>query len=232
MIELTSNSFVKTLYEIITDSPSSVLFVVLGTVFAIAMIVNMRKNEKMGKSLFVFGWIFIILFILVKYTSFLGKIFDNLINTIFMQIFFPNLATYIIIIILTNLIFLYTINNKKIKYFVKIINTAFFIAIMVLMVYTLEEINAYEINIYSENDVYKNQNVLVLIESTTILFIIWTVIILSKLAINHLIKKSDNKLKQEYEEYESNNKNKNDNNKDENNNKNDDNKKDVEVLKL
>ena len=69
---------------------------------------------------------------------------------------------------------------------------------MVMMIYTLEQIISNDINIYNTEEVYTNQNVLVLIESTTILFTIWMIILLSKLAISKLIKKSDEKIKEEY----------------------------------
>ena len=115
-----------------------------------------------------------------------------------MQIFFPNLATYVIIIVITNVIFLISINKKDIKNLTKFINSIFFIIIMVMMIYTLEQIISNNINIYDTEEVYTNQNVLVLIESTTILFTIWMIILLSKLAISKLIKKSDEKIKEEY----------------------------------
>ena len=62
----------------------------------------------------ILGWLFVISFIMIRYISYLNKLFDNLINNIFVQIFFPNLATYIIIILITNIIF-YTPFYQKIS---------------------------------------------------------------------------------------------------------------------
>ena len=198
MIKFETNTFFDTLINIFTESPSSFLFIVLGIIFTLAMIINIKKNKKIGKTLFIIGWLFIISFIIIRYNSYIGQIFDNLINQIFMQIFFPNLATYVIIIVITNVIFLISINKKDIKNLTKFINSIFFIIIMVMMIYTLEQIISNNINIYNTEEVYTNQNVLVLIESTTILFTIWMIILLSKLAISKLIKKSDEKIKEEY----------------------------------
>ncbi len=198
MIKFETNTFFDTLINIFTGSPSSFLFIVLGIIFTLAMIINIKKNKKIGKTLFIIGWLFIISFIIIRYNSYIGQIFDNLINQIFMQIFFPNLATYVIIIVITNIIFLISINKKDIKNLTKFINSIFFIIIMVMMIYTLEQIISNNINIYDTEEVYTNQNVLVLIESTTILFTIWMIILLSKLAISKLIKKSDEKIKEEY----------------------------------
>ena len=205
MIEFSLENFINTLISIITGSPTSILFIILGIIFTIAMIINIKKNKTVGKTLFIIGWIFIILFIVIKYNGYISKLFDNLINTIFMQIFFPNLATYIIIITVTNVIFLYTILNKKSKILSKITNSLFFSVIMVLMVYTLDLIIASKINIYEKNELYTNKQVLTLIEATTIIFSIWIIIILSKLTITKLINKSNEKLLEQENEKITNN---------------------------
>ena len=190
---------VSSLIDIIMESPSSFLFIVLGIIFSIAMIINMKKNKTIGKTLFLGGWVFIISFIIVKYNNFVSKILDNLINNIFMQIFFPNLASYTIIIIVTNVIFIRSILNKKSKTSNKIINSLFFIAIMVLMVFTIEVIAKNDINIYVRKQVYSNDSVITLIESTTLLFVLWMFILLSKSMLSKLIKKGSEKIQEEFE---------------------------------
>ena len=113
-----------------------------------------------------------------------------------MQIFFPNLATYVIIIIITNFIFLYSI-IKKTSNLSKVINVIFFTVIMVFMLYTLEQIITNNINIYSFEEVYSNDDISVLIQSTTVLFTFWIILIISKLIINKLIEKSIKNIKNE-----------------------------------
>ena len=195
---------ITSLVDIIIESPSSILFIILGIIFSVAMIVNMKKNKTIGKTLYITGWIFIIAFIIIKYNNFISKIFDNLINTIFMQIFFPNLAAYTAIIIITNIIFLHTIFNKKNNMTNKLINSPFFIAIMVLMVHTIDQISKNNINIYQRKEVYSNDKIVTIIESTTLIFTLWIIILISKIIIKKLIKKSDEKIIQEYNENKTN----------------------------
>lgn len=183
------NNFIEILLDVISNSPSSVLFIILGIIFASAMIINIKNKKKIGKLVSILGWIFIVLFIIIRYSSYLNKLFDNLINNIFMQIFFPNLATYVIIIIITNFIFLYSI-IKKTSNLSKVINVIFFTVSMVFMLYTLEQIITNNINIYSFEEVYSNDDISVLIQSTTVLFTFWIILIISKLIINKLIEKS------------------------------------------
>ena len=190
------NNFIEILLDVISNSPSSVLFIILGIIFASAMIINIKNKKKIGKLVSILGWIFIVLFIIIRYSSYLNKLFDNLINNIFMQIFFPNLATYVIIIIITNFIFLYSI-IKKTSNLSKVINVIFFTVIMVFMLYTLEQIITNNINIYSFEEVYSNDDISVLIQSTTIFFTFWIILIISKLIINKLIEKSIKNIKNE-----------------------------------
>lgn len=199
MLNISIKIFINILIDTITHSGATFLFIILGVIFTIAMIINLKKHKTIGKSLYIIGWTFIIIFIAVKYNSFISKLFDNLVNTVFMQIFFPNLSAYIIVITLTNMIFLITILNKNSKLSDKIINCTFFTSIMTIMIYILDLIMANKINVYQANEVYKNQNILILIETTTIIFSIWMLIIISKFIIKKLIKISNDKIKKEYE---------------------------------
>ncbi|MBR2841047.1 MAG: hypothetical protein IKF01_04160 [Bacilli bacterium] len=200
MQNISVTKFVNTLIEIVTTSGASILFVILGIIFTIAMIINLKKHKTIGKTLYILGWIFIIVFILVKYVSYISKIFDSLINTVFKEILFPSLSTYIIVITITNILFLITIFNKKTHIFDRIVNCAFFSAIMTLFIYTLDVITKNNINIYSTVELYSNHKLLILIETVTIVFTFWMIILLSKYLITFLIEKSNEKIKKEYSE--------------------------------
>ena len=227
--------FIQTLLDIISNSPSSVLFIIIGIVFATSMIINVKNKNKSKKLITVLGWLFVIFFIIIRYNSYLNQLFDNLINNIFIQIFFPNLATYIIIILTTNIIFLYSLLSKKIKNFNKIFNIIFFTMIMILMLYTLEQIISNHINIYQFKEVYSNNNILTLIQSTTLLFTLWIIIIINKIIINKLITKSIQNLNSDNkEQLVENSALQNENNTSKNNiqTSNNDNDNDIEILDI
>lgn len=196
MIGLSIKEFINTLKNIIFSSPSSILFAVAGFIFLIAMVTNVRKKGSIGKTLYLIGWIFIVTFLVTKYNGYLTTLLDNLINNVFMQVFFPNLATYVIIIILSNIIYIKSALKKDKKNYEKIINTIFFVIIMFGMNYTLEEVISDNVNIY-DVDLYSNQKILVLVQSTTIVFIVWQVFLISKKIITKLISLSNNKVEKD-----------------------------------
>lgn len=196
MIKISVTSFITTLKEIILKSPSSIIFIIIGLIFITSMIIDLKKNKKINKKLFIIGWLFITLYIIIRYTSYLTILLDNLVNHIFMQLFFPSLTTYIIIIILTNIFYLVNIQKKN-KNIEKIIDTIFYCSIMFLVIYTIEEIIGKKLNIYSD-EIYKNQNILILIETTTIIFTTWIMIKIGKLILFKLIDISNKKTKEKY----------------------------------
>lgn len=200
MIKLTPSNFIEILYDTIMSSPTTFVTILLGIIFLIIMIVNMKRHKKIGKIPFIIGWVFIIAFVIFKYSPHLTTLFDNLINNIFMQVFFPNLASYIILLALTNFIFLFSILKKDTKTIDKIVNSIFFLIIMLFFILSLERVTQKSINVYETLTVYSDKNLLILIESTTISFVIWMIILISKMFIIKLIQKSDDKVKDEYQE--------------------------------
>lgn len=196
MIGLSIKEFINTLKNIVFSSPSSILFAIAGFIFLIAMVTNVRKKKSIGKTLYLIGWIFIVTFLVTKYNNYLTTLLDNLINNVFIQVFFPNLATYVIIIILSNIIYINSALKKDKKNYEKIINTIFFVIVMFGMNYTLEEVIRDNVNIY-DVDIYSNQKILVLVQSTTIVFIVWQVFLISKKIITKLISLSNNKVEKD-----------------------------------
>ena len=186
MANLSIKQFLNTLVKIVFSSPTSIIYIIVGVIFLISMITNIRKKKTIGKTLYLIGWMFIVVFLVTRYNSYLSTLLDNLINTVFTQIFFPNLATYVIIIILSNIIYIKSILNKKQKTYEKIINTIFFAIIMFNVSYTLDEIINEKLNIYDLN-IYSNQKILVLVETTTVIFTLWQIFLLSKKIIKKLI---------------------------------------------
>lgn len=162
------------------------------------MIINVKRKKTIGKTLYLIGWMFITLFLVTKYNSYLTTLLDNLINNIFMQVFFPSLATYVIIIIISNITYINSVLNKRRKTYEKIIDTIFFAIIMLGVGYTLEEIIKEKLNIY-DLDIYSHQTILVLVETTTIIFVIWQLFLISKKIVKKLINLSNQKIEKEKE---------------------------------
>ena len=191
MIKFSFANLISILFDVLSDSFVTIIFIFFGLIFLIAMIIQIKKYKKIGKSLFIVGWFFVIIFVLFKFFDSLNIMLDNFINNIFMQIFFPNLATYFLLIVFTNIIFMFTVFNNKSKSSDKIINYFFFVVISFLLIVLLEQVAISKVNIYQPLDAYKNKNILTLVESSTIIFLVWIMIITSKKIIRFLINSNE-----------------------------------------
>ena len=187
----------KTIYSILSDKPSIFLFIIIGVILLVLSIVGIKKQKKINRWLFILGWVYFTLFIILNFFPSLLKMSDNFINEVFYQIFFPNFSTYIIILIITNIFFLIPFLSKKASKTFQIINTIWYFIIMVLALLSLEVINENNINIYERLNVFSNSKLLVLIQTSTIFFVFWIILDLIILIIKYLIGKSDEQIKEE-----------------------------------
>ncbi|MBR3362739.1 MAG: hypothetical protein IKG40_02305 [Bacilli bacterium] len=187
MLKFSIANLVSILFDVLSKSFLTIGFIFFGIIFLIAMIIDIRRYGKIRKLLFVIGWFFVIIFVVFKFFASLNIMLDNFINNIFMQIFFPNLATYFLLIVCTNVLLVFTIFNKKSKTSDKIINYLFFVIISFLLVIILEQIATTKVNIYKPLDVYKNKSILILLESSTLIFLTWMMILGSKKIIRRLV---------------------------------------------
>lgn len=187
MVQFTLLEKLKMLVDIILSSSFFLTTVILGSLFAIIMILSIRKNKKINKKIFILAWIFVIGFIFIRYFNTLFTMLDNLIENIFVSIYFPNLATYVALLLITNFIFVYTIVKKNTPKFVIALNAISFIGINTLFLFIADTVVKENIDIYSKLTVYSNSNLLILLELSTGLFVLWLFILLIIWVINKII---------------------------------------------
>lgn len=185
---------VETIANLVLSTPIFLITLILGIVLLTAMIVSIKYNKKLNKILTVVVYTFLFLFIIIYYNSYLYNLLDNFMNTIFTQIFFPNLATYLIMLVTTIIILFYSILKTEMQKYLKIINMIVSFIIIFLFVLTLNLIVAEGINIYEVLTVYSNKTLLILIEFDMIIFTLWILLLLSIKVIKKLIKKSNDKI--------------------------------------
>ena len=184
----------ETVANLILSSPFFIITLVVGILLLALMIYSIIKNKKMSKGLSIVVWIFLILFILIRYNNYLYSLFDNLINNIFVQIFFPNLATYIIMLISTITIMVYTIIKKSSPRFLKIMNVLFSFLIIFLFILTLDKIVNLNVNIYEQLTVFSDKELLILIELSMLIFVVWVLLLICIKIVRALIKRINNKI--------------------------------------
>ncbi len=146
-----------------------------------------KKTKKESKKTFSIIYLIIIAMILIKYFASLSTMLDYLMDNVFVIFYFPNIAIYLIMIIITNIITLISIFSEKEKTPIKFINTTIFIFIHYLLVMILGVISDKNIDVFKQTAIYSNKNIHSLIELSSNIFIIWIFfLIIYKLISNYL----------------------------------------------
>lgn len=177
MVQFTLLEKIKMLIDIILSSSFFLTTVVLGSLFTGIMIMSIRKNKKIDKKIFVLAWLFVITFLFVRHFNTLFRMLDNMIENIFISVYFPNLATYVAILLTTNYIFISSLIKKNTNKYMLALNTISFIGINTLFLFIADTVVEENIDIYSRLTVYSNSDLLILLELSTGLFTLWLFIL-------------------------------------------------------
>ena len=168
---------IKILVNTILSTPFFSLSALLGLILAILMILDIIKHKKIRRRYYIASWFFVFLFIIVKYIKVIPALVDNLINQVFMVLYFPSIGVYMFLLILINIGFIYCL-IKNIHKSYKILSGIISIIMDLLFILIINIIIENKIDITSEITLYTNSNLLVLLELSTALFVSWILLII------------------------------------------------------
>ena len=178
----------KILMNLIASSPLFLFCSMMGISLLIFYIICIKNNKNINKWIFVIVWVFLALLLIINYNQVVFKIIDNLLDEIFMILYFPSISVYIIVLLLSNILFLYSLFNKTMDKNHKIINILNVLILDFLLIPIVDTINANNIDIYNTTTIYSNSNLLVLMQLSIAFFVSWLLLNLLFTAHNKLKK--------------------------------------------
>jgi hypothetical protein len=197
MIQMSLLEQIIHLVEMIVSSPLTIflLFIVCG--FITLLIVEIKSKEKMISKIIAYGFIISTIIVAMIFSKPLYMLSDSFMNNVFQTLLFPNVVVYILIIITINLSLIALLFKEKInsKYLIPTFIAA--IQIDFLGILTLNTINKNNIDIYSEITMYSDKDLLVLLQFTTEIFVLWVIVMTLIIAINKLITIKNKELKKQ-----------------------------------
>lgn len=101
-----------------------------------------------------------------------------------MAIYFPNLITYVCMVVIMSLLMIITIISKKIKKFIKISTIFVFTVIEFLFILTIDLISKSNINLFDKTILYSNQTLMILIQASMAIFACFIGLLIINLVIN------------------------------------------------
>ncbi len=150
-------------------------------------------NKKIHKKFIIAIYIAIILIVLFVGKGAIFALLDNVIDSLFMVLYFPNFVTLFIVVIASAIIALITFLKKYMLKVNKIINITGFAIVQTIFCLILTVIQVNKIDIYKENALYSNSDVLTLMQLLMGAFALQVLAVLIFTAIEKITEKLDAK---------------------------------------
>ena len=188
MVEYTLLEKIKTLFDLITSSP---LFLILlsGIILMIIDMLFISNKDKKTQKIYLIVSILLIILILNLYFNSILSILDTISKNIVTIIYFPTILQYVIMLIISIVILLVSIFNKRINKIIKRINIFVLILNTFLFFLILDQINNNNVDLSNKISIYSNSHLMILLELSILIFVIWII----SLILYLIIKKLQNK---------------------------------------
>lgn len=181
---------ISKVFAMIMKYPFSIFLLIL-ILFTVFTIVTSKKiKSEAPKIITVLSWLLVVIFMAIKYAQSVKFLRLTLKSGTFSSIYFPNVITYLVMIVLSFILFFRSIIKKEKSLILRLINSVSFGIIGVNFILILRELFKNDITIYDPLTIYKYEGLQVLIQTSTWIFIFW----LLALFINYLAKTITKKL--------------------------------------
>ena len=174
-------------FDVAKESAWSILILMILIVLVYIYSDTNRKTIKRNKIIYIGFSLISIIALLIYYLPFISKIFDNMINNLFIVIYFPSLAVYFAAIIATSIILWVSLFSYKTSNLIKRLNLVIYLIINYLFALLLYVINNNKLDVFNTESIYTNKQATALIELTSIIFVVWILfLIVYKLVLTYL----------------------------------------------
>lgn len=192
----------KVFEKLIALISSDVIYVLLFLIFLLLALYFMfsKKINKKEKRIIKIIYIIVLTCLIINYSSSFLSFLDYMMNKIFLIIYFPNFAAYVIMVLIATGIFISSLFSKKMNIVVRNINIGVYVFILYFLFLLGQVVINKNINVYSDLAIYQNEEMMILIEITMILFSLW-VLCLGIYKIIQLLRnrKNNSKSKEDFE---------------------------------
>ena len=175
----------QTVFDLITSRNLYLMILAVVVVLTIIFITTNGSNRKQSKRTYILLYLAGFIFIALEYGSSFMTLVDYAINEVFITYYFPNIVIYLIMLIITNVVFFKTIFDGKADFKLKVINSTAFAIIMYLFILAISSINNLNLDVFNITELYSSNAVRSLLELSMFIFVFWMVVLI----IYHLIRK-------------------------------------------
>lgn len=174
MVEYSLLDKIKTVFNLVVDSPLF-LILLLGIILMIVDILLISKKDRKTKIIYTIISFILIIFFMNSYLESLLKIFDTIIKNVVAIIYFPTVLEYVLMLIISIIILIVSIFSKRMNKIIKRINAFVLITNSFIFFLILDEIASSEVDLTNKISIYTNSSLMMLLELSLTIFIVWII---------------------------------------------------------
>lgn len=154
----------------------------MGTIVLISLVILLFINKQINKKK-LFRVVLLInigafLILLFSYTDQLVNIYNEIVNKVFVNIYFPSVEVYLFILLFMFVTLIISICNFKMKKSYKTINIISFFIIFYLFLMITYIVVTNNIDIFNAESIYTNKDAVAILELSTIIYVLWIIVTL------------------------------------------------------
>ena len=183
----------RTIIDLIKSESFFVTLFVILLLTIIVLVVNIKVKSKAPKYAVAIVYAGLAILILARYGHYVLSLNDSIVDKFFRAMYFPNIVVYLSMLILTILFLLVNIINDKFLSYTKISSFFCFFIVWFLFVLTIDSVKKAGLSFYEVSQIYANSTIMVLMQASMYVIIVWSGILLSDLIIRKLSDRIDQK---------------------------------------
>lgn len=187
MVQTTIVEKIQVIFSMLFSSPATFLLAV-GIGILVSIFYYLIRYANHNKNIFVaiYGVVCVLLGIL--YFDPLIKGIDVIVNGLLTTFYFPTISFYLLLVLAVNGILIYTIFSKKLDLTIRKVNLVMFGIIELLFIDFLALSQKQGVILTNANQIYMEKQLLVILEATNELILVWGIIILGVIVIRKMLK--------------------------------------------
>lgn len=164
----------KCLEELISSSAIYPIFLGIFVVLIALLFTKKIRNKKVVVLMLIDYLVLLIITILNNYKA-LSTVFDSIATNLFTNIYFPSTQVYLFTLVLIDIITISSLLNIRCEKVYRVANGICFFVTKFIMILILEVVSKNKIDIFSKKSLFTNTNLVILLEISIAVFIIWLI---------------------------------------------------------
>ncbi|MBR3162036.1 MAG: hypothetical protein IKF19_04830 [Bacilli bacterium] len=191
------------LFKMICSSSIYPIFLMVMTLLTIILISKKIKNNKVIVMMII-SYLVMYVITIYNHPRTLGRVFDSIATNLFSNIYFPSTQVYLFTLLVIDIITITSMLNKNKDKNYKIANGICFFVTKFLLILILDVVGKKKIDVFSKKSLFSNTNLIVLLELSIGVFVIWllslVVIYITNVVVGRIADKAEdsNRLENEY----------------------------------